>query len=50
MIEMIRWQEIVTNSIINYPENKNSIVEIYDFWKKIMTNMVEIVCLDLNLL
>ena len=50
LVEMVYWQQLVTEAVLSIPNNSNSLPECFTFWQKIMTDMVNIVCLDLNLL
>ena len=47
---MVRWQEMVTEAIYKANEDKNSLAGVNTFWRELMSDMVNIVCLDLNLL
>lgn len=50
MIEMVRWQEVMSESILKMAENKDSLQNTQTWYGGLMSNMVEIVRADLNLL
>ena len=41
---------MVTEAIYKANEDKNSLAGVNTFWRELMSDMVNIVCLDLNLL
>jgi hypothetical protein len=47
---MVRWQEMVTEAIYRANEDKEALAKVNVFWRELMSDMVNIVCLDLNLL
>jgi hypothetical protein len=47
---MVRWQEMVTEAIYRANEEKDALGKVNIFWRELMSDMVKIVCLDLNLL
>lgn len=49
-IEMVQWQELVTNTIINSKNQPDSWKDTKNYYADFMTNMVDIVRKELHLL